>query len=130
MAITTQGAILKYKTAEAEEYTQVEIKSFPDMGAAPNLLECTTLSDTVQKFVEGVKPAAAMEFTANYDKTKFAALKADEGKELTYQLAFGDNGTFQWTGSHTAIIVGGGVNAVLDMKLSVMPSSVISSVTA
>ena len=132
MAITTQGAILKYKAASDENFTSIEIKTFPDMGAAPNLIECTTLSDTVQKFIEGVKPMAAIEFTANYDKTQFDALKALDGTQLTYQLEFGTNGAngkFGWTGSHTAIVVGAGVNAVLDMKLSVLPSSEIAPVT-
>lgn len=130
MALTTQGAILKYKASAEAEYTSIPIKTFPDLGAAPNLIECTTLSDTVQKFVEGVKPMAAIEFTANYDKDQFEALKALDGTQLTYQVVFGENGTFEFTGSHTAIVVGAGVNAILDMKLSVLPSSEIAPVVA
>lgn len=129
MTITTQGAVLKYKTTAEGAYSEVEIKSFPDMGAAPNLIEVTTLSDTVQKFIEGVKPMAAVEFTANYDETVYEALAAVAGDSLTYQLVFGTSGTFQWTGSHAVIVVGGGINAVLDMKLSVLPDSIISKVS-
>ena len=126
MAITTQGA--KLKITNGSTVKNVDIKTFPDLGAAPNLIECTTLSDDVQKFVEGVKPMAAIEFTANYDSTLFSELKGMEGQQNTYEVSFGDagaNGSFSWTGSHTAIVVGGGVNAVLDMKLSVLPDSEI-----
>jgi hypothetical protein len=128
MAITTQDAVLKYKATVEGTFTEVEIKSFPDMGAAPNLIEVTTLSDTAQQFIEGVKPMAAIEFTANYDETVYEALAAVAGDALIYQLEFGTNGTFGWTGSHTVIVAGGGVNAVLDMKLSVLPDSIISKV--
>ena len=130
MAITTQGAILKIKGAEENAFTDVTIKSFPDMGSAPNMIECTTLSDGVQKFVEVVKPMAAMEFTANYDKTVYENLKNKEGMEMTYQLCFGDNGTFQWTGTHAVIVSAGGINAVVDMKISVLPDSVITIANA
>ena len=50
-------AILKYKASADADYTSISIKSFPDIGAAPNMIECTTLSDEVQQFVEGVKLA-------------------------------------------------------------------------
>jgi hypothetical protein len=123
MAITTQGATLKYNNG-ASFVKLADIKSFPDMGAAPNLIEVTTLSDTAQQFIEGVKPMAAIEFTANYDATDFATITGLTGTK-TYMLDFGTAGAFYWEGAHTAWVVGGGVNAVLDMKINVIPSSVI-----
>ena len=127
MAITTQGVLLTISNGSTIK--NVDIKSFPDLGAAPNMIECTTLSDSVQKFVEGVTPMAAIEFTANYDSTLFGELKGMENQQNTYSVTFGNNGangSFEWTGSHTAIVAGGGVNAVLDMRLSVLPDSEIA----
>ena len=128
MAITTKGTKL-YINVKKEGATtstvEVEIKSFPDMGAAPNYIECTTLSDEYQKFVEGVKPMAAMEFTANYDAGKFAEITAITDV-ADYELAFGNGDKFTWKGRHKAIVVGGGVNAVVDMKISVMPEEEIA----
>ena len=33
----------------------VDIKSFPDLGGAPELLETTTLSDSMQTYIEGIQ---------------------------------------------------------------------------
>ena len=54
MAISTQGTVLKIKNKEADLVT-VNIKSFPDLGAAPAAIDVTTLADTVQKFIPGSK---------------------------------------------------------------------------
>ena len=52
MAISTSGVYLKYKKAgsQTQYETLVDIKAFPDMGAAPQTIETTTLSDTVSLF--------------------------------------------------------------------------------
>ena len=125
MAISTQGTVLKIKKGE-DAVTTVNIKSFPDLGAAPAAIDVTTLADTVQKFIPGVKALAAMEFLANYDKDAFEALKGQEGETLTYSVEFGTNGTFTFTGSHSVAVAGAGLNAAVDMKISVLPSSEIA----
>lgn len=126
MAISTQGTVLKIKNGETA-VTTVNIKSFPDLGAAPAAIDVTTLADTVQKFIPGTKALAAMEFLANYDKDAFAELKGNEGVELTYSVEFGSNGTFTFTGSHSVAVAGAGLNAAVDMKISVLPSSEITA---
>ena len=47
MAISTQGTVLKIKNGDSD-VTTVNIKSFPDLGAAPAAIDVTTLADTVQ----------------------------------------------------------------------------------
>ncbi len=126
MAISTQGTILKIKKGEAALAT-VNIKSFPDLGAAPTPIDVTTLADSVQKFIPGVKALAAMEFVANYEKEVFASLKEEEGNDLTYSVEFGANGTFTFTGSHSVAVAGAGLNAAVDMKISVLPNGEITA---
>lgn len=132
MAISTYGVTLSIETETPGTYAKlVDIKSFPDMGAAPTLLETTTLSDSAQTFISGVQAMAAMEFTANYTDTDFAAVVAEAGESQNYQLEFGEagaEGIFQWSGEHTAWVVGGGINAVVDMKISIVPSTAITKV--
>lgn len=125
MAISTQGTVLKIKNGDSD-VTTVNIKSFPDLGAAPAAIDVTTLADTVQKFIPGVKALAAMEFVANYDKEAFLDLKENEGTQLTYSIEFGANGTFTFTGTHSVAVAGAGLNAAVDMKISVLPNSEIS----
>lgn len=126
MAISTQGTVLKIKNGE-EALVTVNIKSFPDLGAAPAAIDVTTLADTVQKFISGVKALAAMEFVANYDKEVFTTLKGKEGEDLTYTVEFGANGTFTFNGSHSVAIAGAGLNAAVDMKISVLPNGEITA---
>lgn len=128
MAISTQGIFLKIKnneTGEGAVNIDVDIKSYPDLGAAPAAIDVTTLRDDVQKFIPGVKGMAAMEFVANYDEEQFEKLTACEGKDLTYSLNFG-NTTYEFTGQHNALIVAGALNVAVDMKIVVLPSSKIA----
>lgn len=127
MAISTKGTYLKIKGAETTDI-QVNIKSFPDLGAAPAAIDVTTLADEVQKFIPGVKGMAAMEFVANYDAAQFEALSACEGTALTYTMHFGDNVEYKFEGQHNALIVGGALNAAVDMKIVVTPSSSVTKV--
>lgn len=131
MAISTSGVYLKYKgTGDAYE-TLVDIKAFPDMGAAPQTVETTTLSDTAQTFVMGVKTTVPMEFTANYDPDDYDKLIALSG-EQEFALFFGENGEngiFAWTGELTVWIVGAGTNAAVDMKISIIPTSEVTKQT-
>ena len=125
MAISTQGTVLKINRGETA-FATLNIKSFPDLGAAPAAIDVTTLADTVQKYIPGVKALAAMEFVANYDKEAFTTLKEEEGKELSYSVEFGTNGTFTFAGTHSVAVAGAGLNAAVDMKITVLPNGEIT----
>ena len=125
MAISTKGTVLKIMK-DATEVATVNIKSFPDLGAAPAAIDVTTLADNVQKFIPGVKALAAMEFVANYEKEAFATLKTNEGEDLTYVVDFGTNGTFTVAGTHAVSVAGAGLNAAVDMKITVLPNGEIT----
>lgn len=131
MAISTYGVTLMKGTVsgEATTYTKlVDIKDFPDLGAAPQTIETTTLSDAAQTFIGGVKTTAAMEFTANYTPEDFEEIAALDGVQK-FALYFGENGVngkFIWDGEASVWVVGGGVNAVLDMKISILPAGEIA----
>lgn len=130
MAISTKGTYLMITGTGLTEDVKVAIKSFPDLGAAPAAIEVTTLSDEVQTFIPGVKGMTAMEFVANFDDDEFTVLSGLEGKTLTYTLHFRDEIEYKFDGQHTALIVGGGLNAAVDMKIVVTPSSAVTKATA
>jgi len=126
MAISTYGVVLKWGTDSATLTKKIDIKSFPDLGGAPEMLETTTLSDNAQSFINGIQSLEAFEFTANYTKADFEAVSADEGKPLYYTLEFGENGSegvFEWEGEHTVWVVGAEVNAVVEMTMSIATST-------
>lgn len=139
MAISTYKIFLMKKASTGDTYEKViDIKDFPDLGGAPEMLETTTLSDKMQTYIPGIQSLDALEFTANYTKEDFTNLKALEGKEESYAVWFGgtesgsvltptgSDGKFEFKGQLSAFPVGGGVNEVVDMTVTIAPSTPIT----
>ena len=126
MALSTYGVTLKWGEAEASVAKKVDIKDIPDLIGAPNMLETTTLSDAQQTYIPGLKAADVLAFTANYTSADFAAVQADEGKDLFYVLEISDGSKFKWKGRHTTGITGKGVDEVMDFTINIAPSSTVT----
>ena len=137
MAISTYKVFLMKKDSSA--YAKlVDIKDFPDLGGTPEMLETTTLSDGMQTYITGIQSLDALEFNANYDLTKFQELKQLEGVEHEYSVWFGgtvsngavtptgENGKFNFKGYLSVFPVGGGVNEVVGMTITIAPSTAIT----
>jgi hypothetical protein len=131
MAISTYPIALKYNsgTTETPKWDDVcDIKDFPDLGGAPEMLETTTLSDSAKSYIAGIKDQQALEFTANYDEDTMDDI-ADLTGTKKFQLWFGANGAsgkFAFSGTISAYVVGAGVNEVVDMKVVIVPSTPIT----
>ena len=137
MAISSYKTFLMVQKESAFEKL-IDIKNFPDLGGAPEMLETTTLSDGMQTYIPGIQSLDGLEFTANYDKADFDKLKAMEGTEHTFSVWFGgtvsggvvtptgENGKFDFKGQLSVFPVGGDVNAVVEMTISIAPSSPIT----
>lgn len=126
MAISTYGITLKWGTDPESLTKKVDIKDFPDLGGAPELLETTHFLNSAQTFILGIQSMDTMEFTANYTKSDYEAVLADANKKLYYALEFGidgSEGVFEWQGEHTVWVTGAGVNAVVEMKIGIAPST-------
>ncbi len=126
MAINTHGVTLKWGATMAAADKKIDIKDFPDLGGAPEMLETTTFNDKSQTYIKGIQSLGALEFTTNYTKQDYNNVAEDNNTELFYILEFGLNGlegAFYWKGKHTAYVVGAGVNAVTEMKITIAPST-------
>lgn len=140
MAISTYKVFLMMKDTSAYKKL-VDIKDFPDLGGAPEMLETTTLSDKMQTYIPGIQSLDALEFTANYTKEDFAKLKVLEGQEKEFAVWFGgaessgtmtpdgSDGKFEFKGQLSVFPVGGGVNEVVDMTITIAPSTPITTPT-
>lgn len=130
MAISTYGITLMSKASGESAYTKlVDIKDFPDLGGAPDMLETTTLSDNMQTYIPGIQTLDALEFTANYTLADFKKIKAMAGTDTAFAVWFGTNGAdgkFEFNGQISAFPVGGGVNEVVDMTITIAPSTPIT----
>lgn len=123
MALNTIGIKLAWGPTPYGLSKIVKIKDFPDLGGAPELLEITDLESLMQIFILGVQSSGAMEFTVNFDKTEYAAVKATAGTALYYAIEFGDFGVFRWQGIHNIFVTGKGVNEIVEAKITIAPSS-------
>lgn len=140
MAISTYKIFLMMKGSTGSTYEKlVDIKDFPDLGGAPEMLETTTLSDKMQTYIPGIQSLDALEFTANYTKTDFDKLKELEGEEKEFSVWMGatesdgtltpsgSDGKFNFSGQLSVFPVGGGVNEVVDMTITIAPSTPITA---
>ena len=129
MAISTYGIHLMHKASGGQYEKLIDIKDFPDLGGAPEMLETTTLSDAMQTYIEGIQSSDALEFTANYTKEDYAKCNALKGKQEDYAVFFGEEGTngkFEFGGYLSARVNGGGVNEVVGMTISIAPATPIT----
>lgn len=138
MAISTYKIFLM-KKGTGDTYEKLfDIKSFPDLGGAPEMLETTTLSDKMQTYIAGIQSLDALEFECNYTKEDYTKAKGLEGKTESYAVWFGgtgegatltptgSDGKFAFDGQLSAFPVGGGVNEVVGMTVSIAPSTPIT----
>lgn len=114
--------------AKAEKV--VDIKSYGDLGGEPNALDATTLSDKVQKTVNGVQKLEAIKLTSNYtkgDSAKLAALSAlGEGEWWAIVMGAdaagapdGHDGIYAWQGGLSYYEAGGEVDKVRETTIVV-----------
>ena len=97
------------------------LTDIPDMGATPEKLDVTTLSDPSRKYIEGIKDYGDLEFTFIYESGEdgnYAQLNALEG-EQSCEVRFPDGSTFTFKGEISLRIVGVGVNAVITFVMAV-----------
>lgn len=142
MAISSYKTFLMTNEAglSGGEWTKlIDIKSFPDLGGAPEKLPTTTLSDAVETSINGIQSMDSMEFLCNYDKSEYETLKALEGQQKAYAVWMGasgsagaltptgDNGKYKFMGELSVYINGKGVNEVDEMTITIAPSTVIQS---
>lgn len=118
MAISSFGTKLMIGTKT------YHIKDFPSILGQRSALETTDLSSDAQTFIQGIRQQSDnFPFLANYDATVY-----DEINKLTDEqeckLTFSDGSGYSWSGFVSASVNEGSVDAVLEMTISVTPSTV------
>ena len=137
MAISTYKSFLMVKNASSWEKL-IDIKSFPDLGGAPELLETTTLSDPMTTNIMGIQSLDALEFECNYTLADYTKLKEMEGEDKEFAVWLGgtetggvatpdgSDGKFEFQGQLSVYVNGGGVNEVVNMTVSIAASTPIT----
>lgn len=122
MALHTYNTVLKYG-AETPT-TEVRIKDFPSILGKRSSVEVTDLSDDAQTFIQGIRQQSeSFDFTANYDPAVYAAINALDTVQKC-ELTFSDGSGYTWDGQLSASVNEGAVDAVIEMTISITPTSV------
>lgn len=143
MAISSYKTYLMKKDSSGGSYEKlVDIKSFPDLGGEPEMLETTTLSNGNKTFIAGIQSTDSMSFECNYTKADYTTVKAlADGEEHEFAVWFGasesgstvtpdgSNGKFEFKGTLSVYVTGGGVNEVVGMTITIAPSTDITIAT-
>jgi hypothetical protein len=141
MATITYKSFLMYdsSTSGAAVWSKVvDIKDYPDLGGAPDMVETTTLSDKQRTNIMGLQASDSMSFTANYTKEEYQAIKALEGAEKKFAVWFGatenagvltptgTDGKFAFPGTLSVYLTGKGVNDVREMVITIAASAPVA----
>ena len=117
----------------------IDIRDYPEMGGDPDFIDMTTLSNGSKIGVNGIQNNEALAFTANYNPTTFATLKTyDDGNSHKFALWLGgtvsgstvtpdgSEGKFEWDGTLSCHLAGGGVNEGRTVNISITPNTDIA----
>lgn len=129
MAISSYGITLKQGSSAEDVTKMVDIKNTPALGGEPEMLETTTLSDAMQTYIAGIQSMEAMTFTANYTKADYKTVKDKAKTPGYYTVEFGEagaEGVFQFQGEHDVYVNETEVNGVVEMTITVVPSTEIT----
>ena len=122
MAMSAQGTVFKYGTSNPT--TEVPIKDVPQIMAKRSSLEITDLSMDARAYIQGIRETAeSFDFTSNYDATMFGQLNELDGIQKC-AVVYGDGSGYTWDGYISASVSEASVDAVLEMVVSVTPTTV------
>jgi hypothetical protein len=111
------------------------LTDIPDMGASPEKLDVTTLTDEYRQYINGVKDFGDLEFTFIYESgadgnykqlADIVEQESNKNGETACIVTFPDGASFSFNGTIDVRILGVGVNAVITFAMSVALQSEIA----
>lgn len=127
-ALHSSGTYLYHSADGGSSYTKlIPIKSVPQLGSEPALLETTTLDEKEFKtYIKGLQDMSSLSFTANYnveDWKKIIKLTGSQKFEVRHGED-GSNGKWQIEGEITVYKNELSVDSVQEMTVVIVPHSI------
>ena len=124
------GTKLGYSTSGTAPITYTDLpglKSVPDLGGDPELVDNTALTDTILHKEIGIGDPGDMEYTFRYTASAYNTAVAREGKVTYFEHKLKDGSTFTFSGYPHIVLSGGGVNDPLEFTISIALNSDITA---
>ncbi|WP_338208348.1 phage tail tube protein [Lactiplantibacillus paraxiangfangensis] len=122
--LAATGTTLAMSTDGTEFADIAGVKTIPDMGADPENIDVTDLSDTKKKSVPGIQNTSTLAFGVVYKGANFATALAHDGdnKQYKFKVTYPDGMTATFTGSYTVKVGNVAVNGAMDFTISIITS--------
>lgn len=133
--ILSKGIKLSYNsgTVQTPVWTELtDLQEIPDLGAAAEQVEVTTLADSSKRYIAGLKDYGELAFVFLYDNSSatsnYRVIKGleDAGAVKEFKLEFPDDTAFAFDGFVSTTIAGAGVSAALTFTASIALNSDIT----
>ena len=120
-AHNTIGTILKFGTTSSSLSQLCKIKTYPQLNGEREQIEST-----------GVQSVENMNFTANFTLTAYQSLKTNALTDGFFELDFGGSSGAKatWEGQYDVYLNEGEVNGLIEMTITVYPSTVVTIAAA
>lgn len=120
------GAKLAFKKkGAAGEYTDLPgLKEIPDVGAEPEKVENTCLTDTHMMYENGIGELGDMAYKFKYDNTgansPYRVMREAQtsGEVLSFRETLADGLTIEYDAQASVKLTGGSVNSVVEFELT------------
>lgn len=129
---TANNTKIYYKTNTAE-FTELEyLMEVPEFGGTPEKIDVTVLSDSVKKYIPGIKDVGDLVFKFLYDNTSatsnYRILKglADANTTATFKISYPDGTDHQFDAVTSVKMDAGSINGALTFSATMMLQSDIT----
>lgn len=122
--LVATGTTLEMSTDGTSFTTIAGLKTVPDIGADPETVDVTDLSDTKKKSVAGIENTQNLALACVYKGTNFADLisKSGDGNQYHWKVTYPDGLVATFQGSFTLKIGNVAVNGAMDFTITVVVS--------
>lgn len=127
------GAKLGYKEGSSNTYTDISgLKEVPDMGADPELVDNTALTDSIVHNEIGIGDAGSMDYVFRFDNSgaasNYRVCKGLDGNVTDFEQSFTDGTKFHFSAIPSVRVNGGGVNDPAEFTMTLALQSDITVV--
>jgi hypothetical protein len=126
----TEGLFYNSGTSETPVWTKLyDLQDVPQLGAAPELVEVTTLQNTSRRYINGIKDYGELAFTFLYDNasatSSYRVLRGleIEGEAVSFKLVLPDTTEFAFGGAVSTAMNAIAINAPLTFTMNLALNS-------